>query len=299
MNYEKRYKEMLAKARAFYKKWDGVDAYNSSLAISELKEIFPELNKNEDEKIRETLIDYLKERKSCESYGQYVLRYDRWINLLEKQDESDETKAKEFLINKGYPIDTNDVLPTYEEMYNIIRDGLIIREGLEKQREQNNADKVEPKDNNSIEPHFGKSNNKFEPKFHGGDFIKHNVINIIYKVITVNSNSYYAESIKTGCRVEFFSAEQNFHLWTIEDAEEGDILYSPKHDLLWIYKNKDEYHVASNGNFISVESLIEISSDVCPATKEQRDFLFQKMKVYGYEWHADKKEVIRLDVTEW
>lgn len=280
MNYEKRYKEMLAKARAFYKKWDGVDVYNSSLAISELKEIFPELNKNEDEKIRETLIDYLKERKSGESYGQYVLRYDHWITWLEKQGESDETKAKEFLINKGYPIDTNDVLPTYEEMYNIIRDGLIIREGLEKQREQNNADKV-------------------EPKFHGGDFIKHNVINIIYKIITVNSKSYYAESIKTGCRVEFFNAEQSFHLWTIEDAEEGDILYSPKHDLLWIYKNKDEYHVASNGNFISVESLIEISSDVRPATKEQRDFLFQKMKVYGYEWHADKKEVIRLDVTEW
>ena len=293
MNYEKRYKEMLAKARAFYKKWDGVDAYNSSLAISELKEIFPELNKNEDEKIRETLIDYLKERKSCESYGQYVLRYDRWINLLEKQDESDETKAKEFLINKGYPIDTNDVLPTYEEMYNIIR------EGLEKQREQNNADKVEPKGNNSIVPYSGKSNDKFEPKFHGGDFIKHNVVNTIYKVITVNSKSYYAESIKTGCRIEFFSAEQNFHLWTIEDAEEGDILYSPKHDLLWIYKNRDEYHVASNSNFISVESLIEISSDVRPATKEQRDFLFQKMKVYGYEWHADKKEVIRLNVTEW
>ena len=274
MNYEKRYKEMLAKARAFYKKWDGVDAYNSSLAISELKEIFPELTDSEDEAIKESLINYLKERKSGESYGQYVLQYDHWITWLEKQGESDETKAKEFLINRGYPIDTNDVLPTYEEMYNIIR------EGLEKQREQNNADKV-------------------EPKFHGGDFIKHNVINIIYKVITVNSNSYYAESIKTGCRVEFFSAEQNFHLWTIEDAEEGDILYSPKHDLLWIYKNKDEYHVASNGNFISVESLIEISPDVRPATIEQRDFLFQKMKVYGYEWHADKKEVIRLDVTEW
>ena len=274
MNYEKRYKEMLAKARAFYKKWDGVDAYNSSLAISELKEIFPELTDSEDEAIKESLINYLKERKSGESYGQYVLRYDHWITWLEKQGESDETKAKEFLINKGYPIDTNDVLPTYEEMYNIIR------EGLEKQREQNNADKV-------------------EPKFHGGDFIKHNVINIIYKIITVNSKSYYAESIKTGCRVEFFNAEQSFHLWTIEDAEEGDILYSPKHDLLWIYKNKDEYHVASNGNFISVESLIEISPDVRPATIEQRDFLFQKMKVYGYEWHADKKEVIRLDVTEW
>lgn len=43
---------------------------------------------------------------------------------LEKQGESDETKAKMFLINKGYPIDTNGIFPTYEEMYNIIRDGL-------------------------------------------------------------------------------------------------------------------------------------------------------------------------------
>ena len=87
MNYEKIYKEMLAKARAFYKKWDGVDACDSSLAISELKEIFPELQGNEDEKIRESLINYLKERKSCESYGQYVLRYDHWITWLEKQGE--------------------------------------------------------------------------------------------------------------------------------------------------------------------------------------------------------------------
>ena len=43
---------------------------------------------------------------------------------LENQSESDEIKAKEFLINKGYPIDANGTFPTYEEMYNIIREGL-------------------------------------------------------------------------------------------------------------------------------------------------------------------------------
>lgn len=49
--------------------------------------IFPELKEREGERIRKELIEYLKERKSCESYGQYVVRYDRWIAWLEKQGE--------------------------------------------------------------------------------------------------------------------------------------------------------------------------------------------------------------------
>ena len=63
------------------------------------------------------------------------------IDWLEKQSESDETKAKMFLINKGYPIDANGVFPTYEEMYNIIK------EGLEHQDALKPIDKVEPKFN--------------------------------------------------------------------------------------------------------------------------------------------------------
>ena len=42
---------------------------------------------SKDEQIKEELIDYLKERKNGESYGQYILRYDRWITWLEKQDK--------------------------------------------------------------------------------------------------------------------------------------------------------------------------------------------------------------------
>ena len=42
---------------------------------------------SKDEQIKEELIDYLKERKSGESYGQYVLRYDHWITWLEKQNK--------------------------------------------------------------------------------------------------------------------------------------------------------------------------------------------------------------------
>ena len=59
----------------------------SSVKLSSLNSKTPELKEDEDERIREALINYLKERKSCESYGQYILRYDHWIAWLEKQSE--------------------------------------------------------------------------------------------------------------------------------------------------------------------------------------------------------------------
>ena len=39
------------------------------------------------------------------------------------------------------------------------------------------------------------------------------------------------------------------------------------------------------------------ASDCKPATKEQRDLLFQKIKETGYEWDVDKKELKKLDLV--
>lgn len=39
----------------------------------------------------------------------------------------------------------------------------------------------------------------------------------------------------------------------------------------------------------------ETSRAVRPATKEQRDLLFSKMKEAGYEWDADKKELNKIE----
>ena len=140
--------------------------------------------------------------------------------------------------------------------------------------------------------------NNYEPKYREGNFIKHNKANVIYKVISVNSGSYYVENIDTNGRTELFNVEQNFHLWSIEDAKDGDILYSLTHNLLWIYKSKEECHAAVNLNYansISFDSNIIIPSDVRPAIKEQCDLLFQKMKEAGYEWNAEKKELKKVE----
>ena len=144
--------------------------------------------------------------------------------------------------------------------------------------------------------------NKIEPKFHEGDFIKHNKANIIYKVISVNSGSYYVENIETSGRIELFNAEQNFHLWTIQDAKYGDVLVS-KDDKPFIYNgNHDSFNIGSYCG-ISVEDKFKVSTEKCywtgkvniyPATKEQRDLLFQKMHEAGYEWDSEKKELFKI-----
>ena len=89
MDYEKKYKEAIERL----KQWDR--EHPDGYSIQERDEfIFPELKESEDEKIEKELIDYLKERKSCESYGQYIVRYNRWIAWLEKQGEQKATVPK-------------------------------------------------------------------------------------------------------------------------------------------------------------------------------------------------------------
>ena len=56
--YEEKYNEALEKARDYYEK--------SYLMINAaLEKIFPELKENEDEKIRRSLIDMLKNDEKC------------------------------------------------------------------------------------------------------------------------------------------------------------------------------------------------------------------------------------------
>ena len=95
-------------------KYDGA---NIMFSQSLKEEMFPELKESEDDKTRSEIIRFIQMEVEDEIVG------NKWLAWLEKQSETDETKAKIFLINKGYPIDTNGIFPTYEEMYNIIREG--------------------------------------------------------------------------------------------------------------------------------------------------------------------------------
>lgn len=146
-----------------------------------------------------------------------------------------------------------------------------------------------------------------EPMFKIGDFIKHNKANIICKVISVNSGSYYVENIETNGRIELFNAEQNFHLWNIQDAKDGDVLVCESGErtleCLFIFKliadrEVHEYcsHRTIDKHFSLKDSFLGYVDNVYhPATKEQRDLLFQKMKESGYKWDSKKKALMKIE----
>ena len=88
----------------------------------------------------------------------------------------------------------------------------------------------------------------------------------------------------------------------IQDAKDGDIIYFSDRTIVIF---KDLYNSTTFHSYCHIEDgLFDVSKDDVPdwwegkgfqpATKEQRDLLFQKMKEVGYEWDADKKELKSL-----
>ena len=107
------------------------------------------------------------------------------------------------------------------------------------------------------------------------------------------------------------SNAHKWHLWTIQDAKDGDVLAN-KNGAIFINAGSDESRATLNCYcYISVQGEFCIEehktgswlykTEIYPATKEQRDTLFAKMKEAGYEWDAEKKELRKIEQksSEW
>ena len=141
-------------------------------------------------------------------------------------------------------------------------------------------------------------------KFEVGDWVTDGTCKV--KIADIN-NTYYWYS-KNCILGEIESIDKNYHLWTIEDAKDGDILVTTKvRSCPFIYRktsynNNLAYYYAGidgNGNFCEgclKRTLFHFGSveNVVPATKEQRDLLFAKIKEAGYQWDVDKKELRKI-----
>ena len=149
--------------------------------------------------------------------------------------------------------------------------------------------------------------NKTEPKFKVGDFLVNDYC--MGKVIELTNDVYLLD---TGQGIPF-SCEHNVHLWTIEDAQDGDILITNKkqpfifnghydEDTDYIYAYCGISDLVKDDSFYCEKEGVEeqfnvwcTNENVCPATKEQRDLLFQKMHEAGYEWNAEKKALKKIE----
>ena len=97
--------------------------------------------------------------------------------------------------------------------------------------------------------------------------------------------------------------DKHFHLWTIQDVKDGDVLVNGSNIFIFYFINNRRLmgycHVNMNdGNFYNdigrIECFCTIDAPVTPATKEQRDALMKAMNDTGYEWDSEKKELKKL-----
>lgn len=237
-----------------------------------LESLFPELKESEDERIRKSLIILLQH--FCKGYRvpglNFPVSYKDMLAWLEKQGEQEQDPCehcKDKCLNcHNFPCIEKRAFEQGKSVFDVINEEKV-----------DNADKV-------------------EPKFKVGDWITNGATKPA-QISSIEDDMYYTHNGTIGGDIE--SMDKDYHLWTISDAKDGDVLYSPCCKLLWIYKDDNSCYVGNNlsynENCVVVNCSICIPSDVCPATKEQRDLLFQKMKEAGYEWDAEKKELKKIE----
>lgn len=151
-----------------------------------------------------------------------------------------------------------------------------------------------------------KPTDKVKPKFHEGDWI---VIDRPCQIISINDNGDYIVQYCDDENTHILSkkfCESYFHIWTIRDTKDGDVLATS--DYILIFEKllpKDGGVSYCHYDFGSSTPQFDFNKDdnwyfgkeakVYPATKEQRGLLFQKMREVGYEWDAEKKELEKIE----
>ena len=280
-SYEKRYNNALERARDYYK---ANLTLNKADENAVLEDIFPELAESEDERIRKALITYFQRFPypygGIESAGTNAKEAIAW---LEKQESIEEIveRCKDSWYNEGKIAGMAEGL-TDDEKY-----------------QQGWHDAIEKK-----EEKFDNAN-KVEPKFKVGDWIV-DKSGFVQQVLDFRGGIYTCtyNSFTTDC-------ESNYHLWTIEDAKDGDVLtcYSdikgqPIEQTGIIKQYVGRHGGCSNSfkahfgvdwdNNVVIEGYMG-SSNIYPATKKQRDTLMKAMADAGWQFDFEKKELKKIE----
>ena len=315
--YKRAYDEALERARQFSEHPLQEDSSNI------VEYIFPELEESKDERIRKEIIETFK--ILGDGKIPVDINYADIFTWLEKQGEPVEINPTEFdtrlqaLIGKFDSLPKKELIGSLSFWLNVVQNDGTYKPD-EKQGEQKPIIEMKSAEESlgiSSEEYndivndclYGESNSsdKVEPKFKAGDWVIRNNEYTGVPVQVIEFKGYYRCNLN-GEVVTLTpnDVHNNFHLWTIQDAKDGDVI---------VYgDNPDDYHIEvimlfkAQRNEYSAETYFHIFdnnyrvNDWCdcgksthPATKEQCDTLFAKMKEAGYEWDAEKKELKKIE----
>jgi len=298
--------EAYDKALEEAKKWHKAFVMGQNYPATDIKVsyecIFPELKESEDEKIRKDLIEWFEEFPDSIWRGHHKKDILAW---LEKQENCEHIRKewlehikqswyKEGFIDGKYSNETpkewaiNDAT-TLNELLDFLENGTA--------KLQHDLTRYA----NWLKIHFspiekqGKKNlAHVEPKFKVGDWIVNDYC--IGKVIELTDDAYL---LNTGQGIPF-SCEHNTHLWSIQDAKDGDVLACEgKHGQeIGIVKK----YIGKYGGcdkcfetycFVDWDGVFRVgehmgSRNIHPATKEQWDTIKRAMDNASYKWNNEE-----------
>lgn len=328
----KAYDEVIGKLQSLI---NNTNKQNHIIRIEDIENSFPELKESEDDRIRKAIMEFFELQDNNITYS-FIPKKDI-LTLLEKQGSYTKKDVDDAYL-KGISDAKNEIEKQYEASYQIRKDiatfifnyrgdlkdrakwmrYLGIRVSFVKNQDEKNpqpslilksaleAAKEEKVDNqNCVKP------DKNEPEFHEGEWVvyNHDICQIVKR--------------EEGCNklVTVFGIEKELvnernlstaHLWTIQDAKDGDVLVIQKtsvtYESIFIFNKIENNLIIQYLHYFTTDAGEEVfetrsingflgfvGTTVHPATKEQRDLLFQKMAEAGYEWNASKKELKKIE----
>jgi len=269
MDYEKKYKEALERARE--------ELGSGCFDRGTVEYIFPELKESEDEKTRKSLLSFLHGLGEFEYPD--TKTYISWLNWLEKQGDKDK------LIQE---------LGKYKVKYT----QEVLSQQLEKQSEHRTDDKIESKFKVGDWVYHEKSGNACHiNKIENGLYVSDEGATIslgrqndwrLWTIQDAKDGDVLALDWHEGedCwgKIIIF---KKYHENGVErlfygPCVEGYGITIKNRELAWNDENVPYYSQTW-------------TSILKPTTKEQRDLLFTKLKEAGYEWDAEKKKLRKIE----
>ena len=298
MDYKKELEDALERARNLESPF-----YKQAAEI-----IFPQLKESDDEKTMRGLIMHLKEcRNNCRSETM-IEEYAKWIKLLEKQTNfmgalREANKKIGELVEENYYLKENKSTDSaYDEELSKLLNKVVCRFINNPDIPYSERDEVSKK----IVPYVERleqqdaqhSDIRFKCKFKPGDFIIQQITNGTFTGQIVSIDTAYRVDGLDGSlyRMDFYE-EPTARLWTIEDANQGDVLIYPDgtftifdrietDGLYWAFVVQESSSIRFNSTCAALNAY--------PATKGEREQLMIKMRDSGYKWDAEDLRAISL-----
>ena len=153
---------------------------------------------------------------------------------------------------------------------------------------------------------WGEWEQAVHPKFKIGDWIILNdgSSDVPVQIYNLKKDRYLVTNMLGSKGEVMLTCQDKWRLWSINDAKPGDILNA--NGAVFIYKkhNKDYVYHYCGINLVyefvidTDDSVWNINNKIYPATQEQKDLLFNKIKEAGYTWDLNSNTLYSNTLTK-